>query len=39
LNRDDRLIFPDETWDQIDRWFSQHFLGADTVFAEYLKSR
>ena len=39
LNRNDRFTFSDESWNQIDRWFSQHFLGADKAFAEYLKNR
>jgi voltage-gated potassium channel len=39
LNRNDRLDFTDETWNQIDRWFSQHFLEADKRLSDYLKSR
>lgn len=38
MNRNDRLIFTDDTWNQIDRWFSQHFLSSDKDFAEYLKT-
>lgn len=36
--RNDCLIFNDDIWNQIDRWFSQHFLGADKDFAEYLQN-
>lgn len=39
LNEDDRLVFPDDTWNQLDRWLSQHFLDADKAFSEYLKDR
>ncbi len=39
LNSDDHYIFQDETWDQLDRWLSQHFLSADKAFTEYLKEQ
>ena len=35
--RNDRFHFTDDSWNQIDRWFSQHFLGADRDFSDYLK--
>ena len=37
LLRNNRLYFTAETWHQIDRWFSQHFLESDTIFTKYLK--
>ena len=39
LNADDRYDFPDETWDQLDRWLAQHFMSADKRFTEYLKGK
>ncbi len=39
LNRNERFHFSDDSWNQIDRWFSQHFLAADKAFSEYLKKR
>ncbi len=36
LNRKDRFHFTDDTWHQIDRWFSRHFLSDDKAFADYL---
>ena len=39
INRNDRFTFTDESWNQIDRWFSRHFLSADKAFADYLKNR
>ena len=34
----DRFHVTDDTWNQIDRWFTQHFLSDDKVFADYLKN-
>ena len=36
--QNDRFHFTDNSWNQIDRWFSQHFLGADKAFIDYMKN-
>jgi len=39
LYRKGRFYFTDDSWSQIDRWFSQHFLDSDKAFADYLKNQ
>jgi len=39
LYKNNRFNFTDDTWSQIDRWMSQHFLDFDRDFAEYLNNQ
>ena len=39
MNKDERYVFPDETWTRLDRALSRHFLEADSSLADYLKEK
>ena len=37
LNSDDRLEFPEEIWDALDRWLAQHVMEYDSDLSDYLR--